>query len=325
MNSAIIGCGLIGKKRAEGMKGNSNLIGCFDSSIKASQDFAEKYSCKSYLNLDVLLQNSEIDYVVIATQHSALMPIAIRAIEMGKHVFLEKPGALVSRDLKRIASLAVEKERKIHIGYNHKFHPSLMKMFEMIEDGAIGKLMYLRGRYGHGGRIGYENEWRANKQDSGGGELIDQGSHLLDISLEVLGNLKVDYAATPTYFWDMQVEDNAFMILSNKSDKVAFLHASCTEWKNKFSLEVYGTLGKLEIPGIGRSYGLEKLIHYRMMPEMGPPVIQEWIFREEDTSWRLELEQFVFDIETGTGFSNNIASSVRVLEIVEEIYRKTGR
>jgi len=325
MNAGVVGCGLIGRKRAEGMKGNSKLVGCFDTSIETSRTFEKLFLCKRYSNVEELIQDSEIEYIVVATQHSDLIPIALRALHAGKHVFLEKPGAVISEDLQELASLALKKGLKIHIGYNHRFHPSLMKLFELIKLGGIGELMFLRGHYGHGGRLGYEKEWRAKKRFSGGGELIDQGSHLIDISLEILGDLNVEYAATPTLFWNMNVEDNAFLVLTNTSNNLAFLHASCTEWKNKFSLEVFGTLGKIEISGIGRSYGQEKLTYYRMLPEMGVPLKQEWIFPEEDVSWKLEIGQFVEDMKTGTNLSDNTKSSVRVLEIIEEIYRKTNR
>ena len=185
--------------------------------------------------------------------------------------------------------------------------------------------MFIRGRYGHGGRIGYDKEWRADKSKSGGGELIDQGTHLLDLSIGFLGELQLEFAAIPTYFWDMLVEDNAFISAKNAHGNRAFLQASCTEWKNMFSLEIYGKTGKLDINGLGRSYGVETLTYHRMLPEMGPPVSESWTFSEPDESWALELTEFFEDIETGSRNSDNVASSLEVLKLISEIYSRGGQ
>jgi predicted dehydrogenase len=191
--------------------------------------------------------------------------------------------------------------------------------------GALGEIMFLRGRYGHGGRIGYEKEWRADKLKSGGGELIDQGTHLIDLSLGFLGELKLEYAATPNYFWNKEVEDNVFMSLKNNSGGIAFLQASCTEWKNMFSLEIYGRAGKIEISGLGGSYGLETLTFHKMLPEMGTPVSQTWSFPDPDHSWALEMNEFVNDLQTGAKKSDNLDSSLEILRLIGEIYSRTNR
>jgi predicted dehydrogenase len=325
MNVGIVGCGLIGRKRAQAMPEETIILSCFDASIESTNKFAKDFNCVGHRNLSQLLQDPRIDFVVIATQHNSLANLAFQAIEKGKHIFIEKPGAISSKELHEIAKAAKVNNLKLHVGFNHQYHPAIFKMFKFIDNGAIGELMYLRARYGHGGRLGYEKEWRADKEISGGGELIDQGSHLIDISLRVFRNLYIDYAYTPTFFWDMPVEDNAFIALKDDKGCIAFLHASCTEWKNMFSLEVYGNTGKIEVSGLGRSYGIETLTHYQMLPEMGPPLAKSWQFTGPDDSWRLELQDFISDIKNNTHYSDNIASSIRVLELIEQIYERTGR
>src|SRR5947209_5291111 len=132
--------------------------------------------------------------------------------------------------------------------------------------------MYLRARYGHGGRVGYDREWRADPLIAGGGELIDQGVHLIDLSRWYLG---AEFARVEgqvsTFFWKMPVDDNAFLTLTTEEGRIAHLHASCTEWKNLFSFEIYARDAKLHLEGLGGSYGVERLSFYRMRPEMGPP------------------------------------------------------
>lgn len=325
MRTAIVGCGLIGKKRAEAIPKDVELMGCFDISTDAANQFSNDFGCVVFSNVNEMLQNEKLDFVIIATRHDSLSSLALECINANKHVFVEKPGAIRAKDLREIAEKATQRNVKLHIGFNHQYHPAIIRMFELIQQDTIGTPMYLRARYGHGGRLGYEKEWRANKLISGGGELIDQGSHLIDLSLRIFGNLKLEYAYTPTYFWDMQVEDNAFMALKDDLGRMSFLHASCTEWKNLFSLEVYGRAGKLEISGLGRSYGIEKLTLYRMLPEMGPPLTETWEFLDPDNSWSLELNEFISDIKFDTDFSDNISSSIRVLELIEEIYERSGR
>lgn len=212
----------------------------------------------------------------------------------------------------------------VRVGYNHRYHPALCLAIKTFNSGEIGRLLFLRARYGHGGRLGYEKEWRADKKISGGGELIDQGTHLLDLSMAFMGEISLEYGATPSYFWNMNVEDNAFVVVKNNAGAIGFLHASCTEWKNTFSLEIYGETGKLEISGLGGSYGIEKLTHYKMPPEMGPPNTRSWEFVNDD-SWELEVKEFIEDIEKKNIHFSNLISSIKVLELVQKIYERTGR
>jgi len=323
-NVGIIGCGLIGEKRARALINNSNLIVCFDSNSKKSEEFAKKYNCESAVSFSQIIANDNLDMVIVATRHDSLAQIAFQIINSGKHVFIEKPGALNSNDFDKILRAKESyPETKIHVGYNLRYHKGIREALRIYKSGEIGDLMFLRSRYGHGGRLGYESEWRASKEISGGGELIDQGSHLIDLAINFLGDIKLNYAEIPTYFWSMEVEDNAFLSLSNSSGNIAFLHASCTEWKNMFSIEVYGKLGKIEVSGLGGSYGVEKLTLYKMSPKMGPPQIQNWEFPGEDDSWELEIQEFLKDIEDKTDISNNLKSSKKVLDIISQIYERS--
>jgi predicted dehydrogenase len=292
--------------------------------MSRSQSFALKYNCKNVKNVNEIFENESIDIVFIATTHDSLADFAGKSLGSGKHVFIEKPGAINSLKLGEVYQLALEKNLLVHVGYNHRYHPALCLAIKTFNSGEIGRLLFLRARYGHGGRLGYEKEWRADKKISGGGELIDQGTHLLDLSMAFMGEISLEYGATPSYFWNMNVEDNAFVVVKNNVGAIGFLHASCTEWKNTFSLEIYGETGKLEISGLGGSYGIEKLSHYKMLPEMGPPKTYSWEFINDD-SWELEVKEFIEDIEKKNIHFSSLISSIKVLEIVQKIYERTGR
>jgi predicted dehydrogenase len=325
LNVSIIGCGVIGGKRAEALKEIANIVSCYDINHKVSINFAEKYSCTAVSELSEVFSSKEIDAVFISTDHKSLYEISIDALSNGKNVFIEKPGAISSKELMRISQKAVEEKLRVHIGYNHRHHKAITQAIDMASEGEIGKVLFLRARYGHGGRIGYNKEWRADKLLSGGGELMDQGTHLLDLSQAFLGDLTLEYGSTPNYFWDMEVEDNAFIVVKNSNGGIGFLHVSCTEWKNTFSLEVYGEKGKIEVSGLGGSYGVEKLLFYKMLPEMGPPETYSWEYPMQDDSFSKEVSEFLRDITVNARASENLHSSIKVLQLVEEIYLESGR
>ena len=191
-------------------------------------------------------------------------------------MLIEKPGARSAGELDAVAEAARRTGALVRIGFNHRYHRAFRQAREIFESGALGEMMFIRGRYGHGGRPGYDREWRADPALSGGGELIDQGVHLIDLSRWFLGDFPSVRGRARTYFWDMPVEDNGFLLLETARGQVAFLHASWTEWKNLFSFEIAGRTGKLEINGLGGSYGIERLTCYHMLPEMGPPETTVW-------------------------------------------------
>jgi predicted dehydrogenase len=180
--------------------------------------------------------------------------------------------------------------------------------------------MFLRGRYGHGGRLGYEREWRADPAIAGGGELLDQGVHLIDLAGWFLGPFVHVQGFAHTYFWNMPVEDNGFLLLRTLEGQAAQLHASSTEWKNLFSFEIYGREGKLHIEGLGGSYGVERLYFYKMLPRMGPPETTIWEYPGEDLSWEREIEAFAGFIERGATPRPGLEEAAAALRVVEQIY-----
>jgi len=263
-----------------------------------------------------------VDAVVVATTNDWLAPVSRAAVELGKHVLVEKPAARTCEELKGVLTAAQRSSAYVQVGFNHRFHPALQKARAIFETGVLGPLMFLRGRYGHGGRIGYDREWRADPAISGGGELLDQGVHLIDLARWFLGEFTEVEGHAGTYYWDMAVDDNAFLSLRTRNSQTAWLHASCTEWKNMFSFEIYGRDGKLQVDGLGGSYGVERLSHYQMKPEMGPPETTIWEYPGADTSFQLELCTFIESIGDGVRRGPGLNDALEALQIVEAIYRQ---
>jgi predicted dehydrogenase len=270
------------------------------------------------------LSDPETRFVIVATPNDSLSNLAIQALSAGKDVLVEKPAGRSAEEISHIIEAAKRSGGLVRVGFNHRYHPALLKARALIDEGAIGPLMFIRSRYGHGGRIGYEKEWRANPKISGGGELIDQGVHLIDLSRWFLGDFSEVNGHAQTCFWDMPVDDNAFMILRTAELQTAFLHVSCSEWKNLFSFEIYGRHGKLQIEGLGGSYGVERLTWYKMLPEMGPPETTSWEYPQRDTSWEREFEEFLEDVRLRRAPSSSIHDAYAAVKIVESIYKRSG-
>jgi len=319
---AIIGCGLVGRKRLDSLRPGQLVVAC-DLEVRRAQAFVDAAgSGKVITKIDEAVSDSEVDAVIVSTPNGSLAPIASLAIRAGKHVLIEKPAAISATQITELIELAGQSRSCVRVGYNHRYHPALQKARKLIDAGAIGPLMFIRGRYGHGGRPGYESEWRANPAISGGGELIDQGVHVIDLSSWFLGEFDCVKGHATTYFWDMPVEDNAFLSLQTAAGRTAWLHVSCTEWKNIFSFEIYGHGGKLHIEGLGGSYGIERLTFYSMRPELGPPDTTIWEFPGADSSWNLEMKAFLEDIELGRTPVPGLQEAATTLQVVERFYEQ---
>jgi predicted dehydrogenase len=319
----IIGCGLIGQKRAKAL-GKGRLIACADVNESRARLLAGDSGTRAFGHWRSMLAMPEVEIVVVATLHDSLAEITLAAIEAGKHVLVEKPAARNAAELEPVMKAAERRGIKVRVGFNHRYHRSFRKARELFESGALGELMFLRARYGHGGRLGYDKEWRAKPEISGGGELIDQGPHLIDLSRWFLGEFHEVQGFAHTYFWNMPVDDNGFLLLRTRNQQVAFLHASCTEWKNIFSMEIYGRQAKLEISGLGGSYGLEKLTYYKMLPGMGPPETTSWEYPMGDDSWEVEMEEFYEDIRLDRSPAASLEDASAALKIIERIYQESG-
>jgi predicted dehydrogenase len=320
----LVGCGLIGQKRAKALGVGGKLVACADIDPARAESLARSAGAKVFRDWRELIRSPNVDIVIVATLHDSLAEIARLATEAGKHVLVEKPAARTATELEPVMAAATQHGVKVHVGFNHRYHRSLRQARKIVDSGALGELMFVRARYGHGARIGYDKEWRSKPEISGGGELIDQGPHLIDLARWFLGDFTEIRGFAHTYFWDMSVDDNGFMLLRNSKDQVAFLHASCTEWKNLFSMEIYGKLGKLDLNGLGGSYGLEKITWYRMLPEMGPPETTCWEYPMADDSWAVEIAEFYDDIRQNRAPSAGLGDAQAALKIVETICRESG-
>jgi predicted dehydrogenase len=322
---AIVGCGLIGGKRAAALDGDE-LVACFDLVPAAAEALAGEYGGAACATLDELLGHRP-DIVVVAVTHDQLADASVAALEAGAHVLVEKPGGVSVAQIDRIAAAAQAAERRVKVGFNHRFHPGIRRAIEEARSGVHGEILHLRARYGHGGRVGYDREWRADVRRSGGGEIVDQGMHLLDISHWLLGDQPLHSALLRTHFWDTEVDDNAVLVLGERASRTApwsLLHVTWTEWKNLFSMEIYCRTAKLQVDGLVRSYGPQTLRVYRMKPELGPPDVEEVSWPDRDDSWLEEWRHFREALASGTPLLGGLEDARYAWSVIDDAYDAAG-
>lgn len=323
----IIGAGRMGRIRARSamLHPFCEVVAVADTNLRQAEALAAEVGCAVSTDWTHLVRRGDVDAVVVATPHKFLASISAAAVGERKHVLCEKPGArnaaeaeAVLRALHGAWPLAqgmtipasrTESALKLVMGFTLRHHRGIARARQLLRDGEIGKPMYLIARYGHGGRPGYEQEWRHEPDLAGGGELLDQGIHLIDLSRWFLGEFIEVAGFVGNYFWGLRdgmagvgVEDNAFIELRSAQGRVASLQASWTQWKNLFSLEVYGEDGFLEVQGLGGSYGEEKLVVGHRRSEGGAPDLQVIDLHpgrapgSQDDVWALEWQAFVNEV-----------------------------
>lgn len=295
----LIGLGKMGRIRARVLaaRGDVALVAVHDPAPEA---FLEEFpGTPLAADADAVLA-SEADAVFIATPNKYTPDLVVAALNAGKHVFCEKPPGRSVADIERI--IAAEQANPgclLKFGFNHRYHAGIQEAKRIVASGRLGNLMWARAVYGKSGGHGFEREWRSDPDLVGGGILLDQGIHMLDLLAWFLGPFEEVKGMVSSSYWKVGVEDNAFALLRDAQGRIAQLHSSSTQWKHRFTLELYLTEGYLSVNGIlssSRSYGDETITVARRrfapgMPHGNPR--EETIYFDNDPSWELEIDDFV--------------------------------
>ena len=194
---ALVGCGLIGRKRADVLAAGVLRVAC-DADEGRARALAAAFGAEASTDWRAVVVRADVDLVIVATSHDVLAEITAAAVASGKHVLVEKPAARRARELDAVAAAAAHSGAKVRVGFNHRYHRAFRQARSIVDAGALGPLTHVRARYGHGGRLGYEKEWRFVPEISGGGEALDQGVHLIDLARWFLGDFEVVAGAMPT-------------------------------------------------------------------------------------------------------------------------------
>lgn len=328
INLALIGAGGIGKVWANAVKKTKNvqLKAVADTNSKKAEELSNSFKdCSFHSSAAPIFKDKIINGIVVATPHKWLASLSLAGLKSGKHILCEKPAGISSKEIRKNIQEAKKRKLVYMVGFNHRYHPGFLMARKIIKQAGIGKLMFIRARYGFGGRKNYQTEWRFQKRVSGGGELLDQGVHMIDLSRFFLGDFRDIHGFAEDFFWPGRVEDNGFLLLRTKNRKVASIHVSWTNWDWIHSFEIFGSRGYLIINGLDQRYhGPEKLIWGRQDPKFQKfPEEKIYIFENEnkEDSFQRELKDFILAIR---GENKNIPTgedAYEVLKIVEKVYK----
>jgi predicted dehydrogenase len=328
---ALVGAGGIGRLWAEAIREAKGvrLAVVVDVNERGAAEIAGRFpGCAVETDWKKAAKDKTIDAFLVATPHLWLAPISAGALRAGKHVFCEKPSGVSAAEVKKNLEIAQKKGLVYMPGFNHRYHPAYMKAREIFEKGGIGKIDFVRARYGFGGRPGYNKEWRFKKAIAGGGELLDQGMHMIDMARWFLGDFQEVHGFAENFFWGGNVEDNGFLLMRTKTGRVASIHVSWTNWDWVHSFEIFGDGGYLLIDGLDTRYkGPERLTWGQRDPTFARPVEKTFVFDKERKhhSLRREMENFVSAICGGAAARKKFPGgkdAYEVLKIVEGIYYK---
>ena len=320
----IVGFGKMGKIRAKAIRlnGKAKIISVYDN--KTSIDF-EGYPVAK--NSDDIINNPDINTVFICTPNFFNKPLTIQALKGGKNVFCEKPPAFNAKDVEEIREIERISEKKLMYGFNHRNHSSVKKMKMLIDSNEFGKVIWMRGRYGKSVDKEFFNNWRADKKLSGGGILLDQGIHMLDLFLFLGSEFDEVKAYVSNIYWNAEIEDNAFVLLKNtKTGLVASLHSTMTQWRHLFSLEIFLEKGYLVLNGLKTSSGTygDEILSIARNRSTAPAATwedEEHITYHTNTSWGSEIDHFFDSIENNTDITiGNSIDAFKLMKIVDMIY-----
>ncbi len=322
----LVGAGLEGKRRAHALKEMSScrLRIVADIDEQAARRTAEEMACDHTTSWEEVVQREDVDVVAVCTPPHLHSLVSGAALRMGKHVLCSKPMGRSPEEARAIVDASEANGVGVKCGLNHRHHPGIRQVKQWQEQGAIGEIIFGRCCYGIGGRPGYDREWRSEREISGGGQLMDQGFHALDLFRWFMGDFVEAFGMLTTGFWPIApMEDNAFALLRTAGGQVASLHASWSQWKNLFSFEVFGRDGYIRVEGLGASYGVERAVLGKR--EFAAPFREEVIeFRGQDSSWREEWEELTAAIREEREPLGSGRDALKAQELAHALYRSAA-
>lgn len=330
VKTVILGMGKMGAIRYNGLKkhGGFEVIGICDT----NQANLAGYNEKSYTDWKICIDECDPEAVIVCTFNAVIPDIVCYALTRKMHVFSEKPPGRNLQDTMRMKKASeANPESVLKFGFNHRYHNSIIEAKALIESGLIGEVVCARGVYGKAGNPTFVNEWRNDTNVSGGGILLDQGIHMVDLLCYFMGEFSQVKSSVNTLVWkEMQTEDSAFAILETKRGQTASLHSSVLQWKHKFDLDLICTNGYIALNGLltsTKSYGEERMTYYRKdlaarSGSLGKPIEHTMVF-DWDDSWDYEHAEFYSAVTNNVPLEQGtIQDAVQVMDLIERIYGK---
>lgn len=323
MRVGIVGAGLQARRRAPvfAKLPNTQLVVISAKHEDHAKKLADQFGCEHEVGWEWVGKRTDLDAILVCTPPHLHEPISVLAMETGKHVLCEKPLARTLEECERMIEVSEAMKKILKCGFNHRHHPGILEAKRQIGEGKLGKLLFIRCRYGITGEPGREKEWRGDPHQAAGGHLMEQGIHAVDLSRWFLGEFDQISCFRQTQYWPMgELEDNAFMMMRTHEGQVSSIHTSLLQWKNLFSFEIFGEDGFFEVEGLGGSYGVEKL-HYCPKRYGKPFEVTTTEYRGDDQSWYLEWLEFAAAVRQGRQPLGSAEDGMEAMRLVLQAYR----
>lgn len=324
LSVGIAGYGVVGKRRRQYIDRHPlfKTVAVCDQKFSGSDVLPDGVRCiPSYRQL----LEEPLDVLFVSLPNYMASEVTIAGLEEGLHVFCEKPPGRTVSDIEQV--IEAERQRPqcvLKYGFNHRYHDSVREALRIVRSGELGQILNVRGVYGKSKVIPFSGGWRAERKYAGGGILLDQGIHMVDLIRLFCGDLEEVKSFVSNSYWHHDVEDNAFALMRNNNGQVAMLHSSATQWEHRFQMHIALTEGYLELRGIlsgTKSYGEEQLTVGRRSESDTGTLKKETITYLEDNSWRDEIYDFAEAISNGTkiGYGNS-KDALETMKLVYRIY-----
>ncbi|NCD34512.1 MAG: Gfo/Idh/MocA family oxidoreductase [Spartobacteria bacterium] len=330
MKFGIIGFGKMGQKRQTLIENSGHrVIAVFDP------EFTGEKGLHPAKNAEEIINNPEVDAVCVCGPNFVISDTVVKALDAGKHVFSEKPpGRTMDEVLAMKTAAERHPELKLKFGFNHRYHDAVIEAKNRIESGKFGSILWMRGRYGKSVDEDFKKTWRADKEKAGGGILLDQGIHMLDLFTHFCGDFQQVKAFADKQYWDLGIEDNVFAIFRNEQGQTASLHSTMTQWRHLFALEIFLERGYMVINGILSSTGSytngtgkeELSISLNRTPApMAKHSQEERMVFSDDVSFQREIDEFIDCIQHNKPVvEGDIQDALRIMNLIDMVYKDSA-
>ena len=324
INVGIIGFGKMGRIRYEtiSQNGHGRVVAIADPG-----KCPELPDMCLYQSAEELIGDPKVEALFICTPNYLNKPLTVQALRSGKHVFCEKPPAFNAREMEEIIQVEqLAGGKRLMYGFNHRHHDSIRKAKELVDSGVYGRILWMRGRYGKSVDPSFYSNWRSKRELAGGGIMMDQGIHMLDLFLMMAGDFDEVQAFVSNLYWKLDVEDNVFATFRSREGLVASLHSTMTQWRHLFSLEIFLEKGYIVINGLltdSGTYGEEAMtVAKNRTAAPAATWRDEEHFRfDVDNSWRYEVQHFFEAIQQGTPIKiGSSQDALKVMRLIDRIY-----
>ncbi|MBB5868328.1 putative dehydrogenase [Allocatelliglobosispora scoriae] len=325
MRIGIVGAGLQARRRLSAFGPADTLVAVAAPNPAVVEALAAPHGARPLEDWRDLVARPDLDAVLVTTPPDLHEEIAVAALTAGKHVLCEKPLASSAASAARMEAAAAAHGRVLHCGFNHRFHPAIRELGSIVHEGRYGRPLSAVGVYGYGYRAGYADEWRADPAVVSGGQLMEQGIHLVDLIDSLLFPIADVVAHTQeTFGMAAGLEDDAHVMLRSATGQLAFVRSSLSLWRNRFTFDVTLERATVRVDGLGASYGEQTLIVDER--GTGPFTSSVISFRGGDQSWGAEWRYF-HDLVAANPAGPPDPAGRQALAVVEAAYEstRTGR